>query len=80
MNIEAEKLSVLQQIINTNDLDLIRDIKQLLNSKQVDWFDGLSKVQRNDVEEGIAQLDKGEVLTHEDVKMKFIYKHEHYMV
>ncbi|TKC03147.1 hypothetical protein [Pedobacter cryotolerans] len=71
MNIEAEKLSVLQQIINTNDLDLIRDIKQLLNSKQVDWFDGLSKVQRNDVEEGIAQLDKGEVLTHEDVKMKF---------
>ncbi|MES2446875.1 MAG: hypothetical protein V4546_06815 [Bacteroidota bacterium] len=71
MNIEAEKLSVLQQIINTNDLDLIRDIKQLLNSKQVDWFDGLSKVQRNDVEEGIAQLNKGEVLTHEDVKMKF---------
>ncbi|RZJ77220.1 MAG: hypothetical protein EOO47_17430 [Flavobacterium sp.] len=71
MNIEAEKLSVLQQIINTNDLDLIRDIKQLLNSKEVNWFDGLSKVQRNDVEEGIAQLDKGEVLTHEDVKMKF---------
>jgi hypothetical protein len=71
MNIEAEKLNVLQQIINTNDLDLIRDIKQLLNSKEVNWFDGLSKVQRNDVEEGIAQLDKGEVLTHEDVKMKF---------
>ena len=71
MNIEAEKLSVLQQIINTNDLDLIRDIKQLLNSKEVDWFDGLSKAQKNDVEEGIAQLDKGEVLTHEDVKMKF---------
>lgn len=71
MNIEAEKLSVLQQIINTNDVDLIMDIKQLLNSKEVDWFDGLSKAQQNDVEEGIAQLDKGEVLTHEDVKMKF---------
>lgn len=71
MNIEAEKLSVLQQIINTNDLDLIRDIKQLLNSKEVDWFDGLSKVQKNDVEVGIAQLDKGDVFTHEDVKMKF---------
>lgn len=71
MNIEAEKLSVLQQIINTNDVDLIMDIKQLLNSKEVDWFDGLSKAQQNDVEEGIAQLNKGEVLTHEDVKMKF---------
>lgn len=71
MNIEAEKLSVLQQIINTNDLDLIRDIKQLLNSKEVDWFDGLSKVQKNDVEVGIAQLDKEDVFTHEDVKMKF---------
>ena len=50
MNIEAEKLSVLQQIINTNDVDLIMDIKQLLNSKEVDWFDGLSKAQQNDVE------------------------------
>ena len=42
MNLEAEKLNVLQQIISTNDLGLIRDIKGLLKNRDLDWFDGLS--------------------------------------
>ncbi|RZL14790.1 MAG: hypothetical protein EOO96_30410 [Pedobacter sp.] len=71
MNLEAEKLSVLQQIITTNDLGLIRDIKGLLNNRDLDWFDGLNKSQKKDVEIGLSQLDKGNVLTHEEVKKKF---------
>ncbi|EHQ25907.1 hypothetical protein [Mucilaginibacter paludis] len=31
MNIQAEKLNVLQQIINTNDMSLIKDIKSLIS-------------------------------------------------
>ena len=71
MNLEAEKLNVLQQIINTDDLGLIRDIKGLLNNRDLDWFDGLSKTQKKDVELGLLQLDKGNFLTHEEVKKKF---------
>jgi len=39
MNIQAEKLNVLQQIINTDDVGLIKDIKALINNRDLDWFD-----------------------------------------
>lgn len=71
MDLQAEKLNVLQQIMNTNDLSLIRDIKNLLNSRELDWFDELNKMQMKDVEEGISQLDNGTFLSHEEVKKKF---------
>ena len=71
MNLEAEKLNVLQQIINTDDLGLIRDIKGLLNNRDLDWFDGLSKTQKKDVEVGLLELEKGNFLAHEEVKKKF---------
>lgn len=71
MNIQAEKLSVLQQILNTNDIGIINDIKSLLNSREDDWFDGLSKVQQNDVLEGLSQLDKSDVFSHQDAKKRF---------
>jgi hypothetical protein len=74
MNIQAEKLNVLQQIINTEDIGLIKDIKAILNSREVDWFSGLSSKQQNDVLEGIAQLDAGDVVSHEEAKNKFGYK------
>ncbi len=74
MNIQAEKLSVLQQIINTDDLSLIQEIKSLLINRDLDWFDGLNKTQQADVMEGIAQLDRGDVFSHEEAKKRFGYK------
>ena len=74
MNIQAEKLSVLQQIINSDDASLIKDIKSLISSRDMDWFDGLSKAQKSDVTEGIAQLDAGEVFSHEEARKRFGYK------
>lgn len=71
MNLEAEKLNLLQQIITTNDLGLINDIKGLLNNRHLDWFNGLSKSQQKDVEIGLSQLDNGNFLTHDEVKKKF---------
>jgi hypothetical protein len=70
MNIQAEKLNVLQQIINSDDVNLIKDIKSLFNKRDMDWFDGLSKSQQNDVSEGINQLDSGNFFSHEEAKKK----------
>ena len=71
MNLQAEKLNVLQQIINANDLGLIRDVNALLKSRELDWFDKLNKTQKKDVEKGLSQLDKGISPSHEEIKMKF---------
>jgi hypothetical protein len=74
MNIQAEKLNVLQQIINSDDVNLIKDIKSLINTRDMDWFDGLSKSQQNDVSEGLSQLDSGNFFSHEEAKKRFGYK------
>jgi predicted transcriptional regulator len=65
---------VLQHIINSDDVNLIKDIKSLINNKDMDWFDGLSKNQQNDVTEGLNQLDSGNFFSHEEAKNRFGYK------
>jgi hypothetical protein len=74
MKIQAEKLNVLPQIINSDDVNLIKDIKTLINSTDMDWFDGLSKSQQNDVTEALNQLDNDIFFSHEEAKKRFGYK------
>lgn len=71
MDLQSEKLTVLQEIINTNDESLIRDIQSLISSRELDWFDALSQDQQNDVLNGIGQLNKGESFSHEEAKRRF---------
>jgi len=71
MNLQSEKLDVLQQIINSNDESLIRDIKSLITLREFDWFDVLNTNQQNDIIEGINQLDRGESFSHEEAKKRF---------
>jgi len=71
MNIQSEKLSLLQQILSTEDKGLIRDIKFLISGSEMDWFDGLTKKQQADIQQGLSQLDQGEVFGHEQVKRRF---------
>lgn len=72
MDIQAEKLLILQQILNTTDIGLINDIKSLLN-RDCDWFDELSSKQQSDISEGISQLDNNQTFTHEEAKKRFGY-------
>ena len=74
MSLEEEKLRVLQHIINSDDKGLIADIKALISARDADWFDGLTKAQQNDVEEGLAQLDNGDFFSHEEAKKRFGFK------
>lgn len=74
MDLKAEKLNVLQQIINSDDMNLIMDIKSLIDNREVDWFDGLSKSQQDDVTEGLDQLDTGNFFSHEEAKTRFTHK------
>jgi len=71
MNIQAEKLNLLQTIMNTNDESLIMDVKALLSNRKVDWFDELNEDQQKDVLEGLAQADGGETVSQAEVVKLF---------
>lgn len=74
MDIQTEKLNGLFQIIDSDDVNLIKDNKSLINNREMDWFDGLTNSQQNDVTEGLSQLDSGNFFSHEDAKKRFGYK------
>lgn len=67
MDLRAEKLNILQTIMNTNDEGLIMDVKALLFDRKGDWFDELSDEQQKDVLEGLAEADRGETISHAEV-------------
>ena len=74
MKKQVEKVNVLQHIINSDDLNLVNDIKSLSNNMEMDWFNGLSKSQQSDLTEGLNQLDNGNFFSHEEAQKRFRYK------
>ena len=71
MDLQAEKLSILQAIMSTNDESLIMDVKAFLSDRKTDWFDELSEEQQKDVLEGLAEADRGETIAHAEVVKLF---------
>ncbi|HEY4324918.1 MAG TPA: hypothetical protein VGN20_13060 [Mucilaginibacter sp.] len=67
MNLQAEKLNILQTIISSDDEALIMDVKAFLSDRKTDWFDELSEDQQKDVLDGLAEADKGDTVTHAEV-------------
>jgi len=67
MDLQAEKLNILQTIMSINDEGLIMDVKAFLSDRKKDWFDELSEEQKGDVIEGLKQADNGESIPHADV-------------
>ena len=66
MDIQAEKLSLVQAILDIDDVNLLKKVKNLLKKKEHDWFDDLSEEQQQDVFEAIEQADRGEGIPHEE--------------
>jgi hypothetical protein len=71
MDIQAEKLNILQAIMSTNDEGLIMDVKAILSDRKEDWFDELGEDQKKDVLEGLKQADNNETLPHSEVVKLF---------
>jgi hypothetical protein len=71
MDLQAEKINILQTIISTNDEGLIMDVKAFLSDRKKDWFDELNEEQQRDVMEGLKQADSGETIPHAEVVKLF---------
>ena len=71
MDLQTEKLNILQTIISTKDEGLIMDIKAMLFDRKADWFDELGEEQQKDVLEGLAEADHGETISHSEVVKLF---------
>lgn len=68
MNLEAKKLELVQLIINTKKpLTLKRVEDALKHENEQDWWDEISDAERQSIEKGLAEANKGELISHEEV-------------
>ncbi len=60
------KYQLIEKIVQTNDESVLQEIKALLESASGDWWNTISEAERAAIDEGLAQADRGETLSHED--------------
>jgi hypothetical protein len=70
MNLQAEKLEVMRMILDTNNPGLIHAIKALFKKQgDVDFWNDLSQLQKDDILSGIQEVENGDVVDYDEFAM-----------
>lgn len=73
MNIQAEKLKLIEWLISIQDQSIIEKLKFLMDNSPAagDWWDALSESERASLEGGIKDSDEGRVTPHSEAQKKY---------
>ena len=71
MDIQAEKLNLIKWLTDVNEPSIISQFVALRKKQQADWWDNISEEEKDEIIEGLAQADNGDVLPHEEVMAKY---------
>jgi predicted transcriptional regulator len=68
MNLQAKKLELVQLILNTEKPSVLAKVEAIFKKeKGADWWDEISEAEKEEIEKGIAEADRGELIPHEEV-------------
>ncbi len=59
MDIQTEKLELIEWLSKLSDTSTIKEIKEIRKEREADWWDSLSKAQKEDIEAGLSDLESG---------------------
>lgn len=71
MDLEARKYQFIQKLAKVEDERILEKLELVLKANQNDWFDELSESEKNEIQIGLDQAEKGEFTSHEDVMKRF---------
>lgn len=69
MNLEARKVNLINWISSVQESEIIERI-EALQKERSDWWDTVSNEDKRAIDDGLAQLDRGEFLTRSEVRAK----------
>jgi len=72
MNVETLRLQIINEITDLKDVKILNQIKAVLTKNEKDWWDELSTEEKASLDAGIDQIKKGQILSHNEVKKRFI--------
>ena len=70
MDIQAEKLSLIEWISRINDKSIIAKLKKMQADYigSSDWWDKLNQEEKESIEKGLKDIEEGRVHSHETVQ------------
>lgn len=70
MDIQSSKIELVKIILNIENDKLIEKITEFIQKEKVDFWDELSATQQKEIENGIAELNKGKRIEFNDFLKK----------
>lgn len=71
MDIQAEKLQLIEWLTKLNSPSKLKPFIALKKEQEKDWWDQISQEEKDEIKEGLAQADGGEVVPHKQVMSKY---------
>ena len=71
MDIQVEKLHLIEWLAGLNNTTVLKQFIALKKEQEKDWWNQISGEEKSEIEEGLAQANKGEVVTHKEVMAKY---------
>jgi len=72
MDIQFEKSELMKKLEATSDIAIIEAIKNIFKSEKKDFWDELTQEQKDIIEEGERQIERGEFVDFEEFIQKYI--------
>lgn len=71
MNIQAEKLGLIEWITRLNDSSIIEKLKRIKEEDvdSSDWWDEISIDEKESIQRGLKDIDNGRIHSHDTAKM-----------
>jgi len=71
LELRTDLHSMIDKITDSNILNAVKILLSEKTAMQTDWWDTLSDEERIEIEQGLAEADRGEVIPHEEVMEKY---------
>jgi len=70
MNIQSEKLSLIEWISKINDTSIIEKLREIREdySKSKDWWDTIEKEELDSINKGLKDFKEGRIHSHESAR------------
>jgi len=73
MDIQAEKLKLIEWLAELTDQTLLERIKLLkeTQSTKADWWEEISQAEKDAIDQGLKDAENGKVTAHEEVRKRY---------
>ena len=78
MDLHLEKLELIKKLAETEDVSVVKAIQKIFNRKKKDFWEELPPEQREEIEEGEREIERGEYVTFESILKKYDHKPRNY--